>query len=116
MDPVALDLDMLAERLIVAAAASPEKRATERVDLGHSTLRHMAMGFDTGGELPEHGNPGEAILRVLRGRVRVSWEGQELEAGPGILVRIPDAKHRVEALEPSVMLLTAVSLPGGHAH
>ncbi len=33
-----------------------------------------------------------------------------------MLVRIPDATHRVEALEPSVMLLTAVSLPGGHAH
>jgi quercetin dioxygenase-like cupin family protein len=76
----------------------------------------MAMGFDAGGELPAHGNPGEAILRVVRGRVRLSWSDQQLEAGPGMLVRIPDATHRVEALEPSAILLTAVSLPGGHAH
>lgn len=120
MDPVAHDLDRLADHLLEQAQAAPEKRATLKLDLGQSTLRHLAMAFDTGGGLPAHGNPGEATLRVLRGRMRLSWSSEtgdhEIEAQPGMLVRIPDATHRVEALEPSVMLLTAVSLPGGHAH
>jgi quercetin dioxygenase-like cupin family protein len=116
MDTVALDLTRLADHLLAAAANSPDLRAREHVDLGHGTLRHMAIGFATGGELPAHGNPGEAALQVVRGRVRVSWEEQHLEATPGMLVRIPDATHRVEALEPSVILLTAVSLPGGRGH
>ena len=120
MDSLAHDLDRLADHLLEQALASPEKRATLKLDLGQSTLRHLAMAFDTGGGLPAHGNPGEATLRVLRGRMRLSWSSEtgdhEIEARPGMLVRIPDATHRVEALEPSVMLLTAVSLPGGHAH
>lgn len=120
MDSVAHDLDRLADHLLEQALASPEKRATLKLDLGQSTLRHIAMAFDTGGGLPEHGNPGEATLRVLRGRVRLSWSSetgdQAIEALPGMLVRIPDATHRVEALEPSVMLLTAVSLPGAQGH
>lgn len=120
MDSLAHDLDRLADHLLEQALASPEKRGTLKLDLGQSTLRHMAMAFDTGGGLPEHSNPGEATLRVLRGAVRLSWASEtgehEIEARPGMLVRIPDAKHRVEALEPSVMLLTAVSLPGGAAH
>lgn len=120
MDSLAQDLDRLADHLLEQALAAPEKRATLALDLGQSTLRHLAMAFDTGGGLPEHANPGEATLRVLRGAVRLSWASEtgqhEIEARPGMLVRIPDAKHRVEALEPSVLLLTAVSLPGGHAH
>lgn len=121
MDTVAVDLDRLADRLLEQALASPERRATLKLDLGQSTLRHLAMAFDAGGGLPSHGNPGEATLRVLRGAVRLSWTGDDgderrVDARPGMLVRIPDATHRVEALEPSVMLLTAVSLPGGHGH
>ncbi len=120
MDAVAVDLDRLADRLLEQALASPERRATLKLDLGQSTLRHLAMAFDAGGGLPSHGNPGEATLRVLRGAVRLSWAGdggeRSIEALPGMLVRIPDATHRVEALEPSVMLLTAVSLPGGQGH
>lgn len=120
MDTVLVDLDILADRLIEQALASPERRATLPVDLGQSTLRHLALAFDTGGGLPEHGNPGEATLRVLRGSVRLSWTVddnlREIEARPGMLVRIPDGRHAVEALEPSVMLLTAVSTPGGHGH
>ncbi|GAA1699186.1 hypothetical protein GCM10009792_19000 [Microcella alkalica] len=87
MDPLAHDLDRLADHLLEQALAAPDKRATLKLELG---------------------------------RVRLSWASDkgdhEIEALPGMLVRIPDAKHRVEALEPSVMLLTAVSLPGSHAH
>lgn len=111
-----IDLAALADQLIAIAGSAAEGRATERVDLGHGTLGLMAMGFAAGGELPAHDNPGEAALQVLRGRVRLSWQGSAVEVEPGRLVRIPDARHRVEALEPSAILLTAVSLPGGPAH
>lgn len=120
MDSIALDLETLADRLLEQALGSPDRRATLKLDLAQSTLRHIAMAFDTGEGLPEHSNPGEATLRVLRGHVRLSWSNatgdHDIEVRPGMLVRIPDATHRVEALEPSVMLLTAVSLPGGSAH
>lgn len=128
MDPVAHDLTLLADYLLEEAQSSADGRAMHPVDLGFGTLRLMAIGFAAGAELPEHDNPGEAVLQVLRGAVRVVTiaphvvdgrevgPGRVVEAQPGLLVRIPDARHRVEALEPSVILLTAVSLPGGSGH
>jgi quercetin dioxygenase-like cupin family protein len=56
--------------------------------------------------LDEHENPGEATLHVLRGRVRlasgdVAWEGT-----PGDLLIVPDARHSLNAIEDSAVLLT----------
>ena len=128
MDPVAHDLALLADHLIDQAQTAADGRAMHPVDLGFGTLRLMAIGFAAGAELPEHDNPGEAVLQVLRGAVRVVriaphvvdghevGAGRTVEARPGLLVRIPDARHRVEALEPSAILLTAVSLPDGSSH
>jgi quercetin dioxygenase-like cupin family protein len=56
--------------------------------------------------LEEHGSPGEATVHVLHGRVRLragdlSWEGS-----PGDLLVVPDARHALDALEDSAVLLT----------
>lgn len=128
MDTVEYDFAQLSAGLLEQAERSPDGRAIQRLDFRHSTLRLMAIGFTKGAVLPEHENPGEAVLQVLHGAIVLTSDapmtangrelqgGQTIEAQPGLLVRIPDARHRVEALEPSVILLTAVSLPSGHAH
>jgi quercetin dioxygenase-like cupin family protein len=63
-----------------------------------------------GSSLHEHESPGEATVQVLRGRVRltageVNWEGSS-----GDLLVVPDARHALEAIEDSAILLT-VSKP-----
>ncbi len=116
MDPIALDLDVMADFLLAQAAENPQHRAPQRIDFSHEQLRMTAFGFDTGGELPEHRNPGEAVLQVVRGRIRLSDASRAIEVAAGTVARIPDGVHRVEALEPSVILLTAIALPGRHEH
>lgn len=111
MDPIVLNLVVLADHLLAQAAESPQHRASQRIDFGHQQLRMTAIGLAAGGELPEHRNPGEAVLQVVRGRVRLSDVSRTIEVEAGTIARIPDGLHRVEALEPSVMLLTALPLP-----
>ncbi len=117
MDPVALDLSRFADFLLAQAAEGPQGRHVQPVELDHEKLRMTGIGLAAGSELPAHDNPGEAALQVLRGRVRLvslDAEGSEtrsLELAAGLLGRIPDGRHRVEALEPSALLLTALPLP-----
>lgn len=116
MDPVAVHLTMLADHLLPLAAENPQGRASQRIDLDHEHLRMTAIGFTAGAVLPEHRNPGEAVLQVLRGRVSLSDVHRTLEVSQGMIARVPDGVHRVEALEPSVILLTALPMPGRHEH
>ncbi len=110
MDPFALHLDVMTAHLMGLADESPQGRAVQQITLDHTTLRMTAIGFTAGSELPDHENPGEATLQVLVGRVTLSWGARSLEVERGMIARIPDARHRVVALEPSVILLTAVSV------
>ena len=123
MDSIGVNLEQLTAYLLEQAEASPDGRAIHRVDLGHTTLRLIAIGFAAGAELPEHDNPGEAVLQVLHGTVVLTSDepvtvggrplqgGRTIEATPGLLVRIPDTRHKLNALEPSVILLTQIQLP-----
>lgn len=113
MDPIAVHLPTLAEYLLAQATESPQLRASQRINLDHETLRMTAIGFAAGGELPDHRNPGEAVLQVVRGRIRLTDETRSVEVDEGTLARVPNGVHRVEALEPSVIVLTAISLPEG---
>ena len=111
MDPIALNLSVMADYLLAQAAENPQRRASQRIDLDHEHLRMTAIGFDTGGELPEHKNPGEAVVQVVRGRIRLTDALRSLEIEAGVLARVPTGRHHVEALEPSVIVLTAISVP-----
>lgn len=117
MDTVALDLSRFADYLMAQAAESSQGRHLQAIELDHAHLRITGVGLTAGSELPPHDNPGEAVLQVLRGRVRVESlnvdgsVGRELELAARLLGRIPDGRHRVEALEPSALLLTALPLP-----
>jgi quercetin dioxygenase-like cupin family protein len=72
---------------------------------GHVLGQTMVV-LNAGAGLAEHGNPGDATVLVLRGRVRLAsgedfWDGGALD-----LLRVPDAPHTLDALEDSVVLLS----------
>ena len=53
------------------------------------------------------------MLQVVRGRVRLSDATRTIDMDAGMIARIPDGVHRLDALEPSVVVLTAISMPVG---
>jgi quercetin dioxygenase-like cupin family protein len=74
-------------------------------------LRQTVIPMIKGTELHEHNNPGEAMVHVLRGRVRSTSKGQSWEGRSGDLLKVPDARHGLQALEDSAILLTVAKLP-----
>ena len=73
-------------------------------------LRQTVIGLIKGACLAEHENPGEATVQVLRGRVRLSSGDLSWEARVGDMIFVPDARHSLEALEDSAILLTVAKL------
>ena len=100
-------LDAIAREQTRRASAASSGRSAETVFGGHEhALRQTVLALIAGAALSEHENPGEATIQVLRGRVRliagqVAWEGRT-----GDLLIVPDARHAVEAIEDSAILLT----------
>jgi quercetin dioxygenase-like cupin family protein len=69
-------------------------------------LRQTLMALAAGRVMGEHKSPGDASLLCLQGRIVVHAGEVAAELGPGDLVAVPPQRHDVEALEPSVVLLT----------
>ncbi|TDC57690.1 LuxR family transcriptional regulator [Actinomadura sp. KC345] len=102
-----LSLDALVRDHLKRAAATSTGRSAGTVYGGHEhVLRQTLIALTSGTTLSEHENPGEATISVLRGRVRLlsgedSWDGIA-----GDLLIVPEARHALEALEDSAILLT----------
>ena len=102
-----LSLDATAREQLKVARDAPNGRSAETVYGGHErVLRQTLMALVAGTTIAEHESPGEATLLVVLGRVRLSsgvdsWEGRQ-----GDLLAIPAARHALEALEDSAVLLT----------
>jgi hypothetical protein len=79
--------------------------------------RRNAGGTDRGrpaahGAAPaSHDNPSEATVQVLHGRVRMISGTPSCEARTRDLLIVPDARHSLEALEDSAVLLSVAKLP-----
>jgi quercetin dioxygenase-like cupin family protein len=107
-----ISLDALATQQLELAAAHGGRPAADTVVGGHErVLRQTVVGMIKGSELGEHSNPGEATVHVLRGRVRLTSEGQSWEGRSGDLLKVPNARHGLLALEDSAILLTVAKLP-----
>ena len=65
------------------------------------------FGFDVGEGLTEHTAARPAIVQVLSGRMRFTVDGDEIVVVPGTWIRMDaGAPHSLEAVTPTVMLLT----------
>ncbi len=107
-----ISLEALATQQLQLAAAHGGRPAADTVVGGHErVLRQTVVGLVEGSELGEHNNPGEATVYVLRGRVRLSSDGQSWEGRAGDLLKVPAARHSLHAVEDSAILLTVAKLP-----
>ena len=69
------------------------------------------FGFDGGEGLTEHKSARPAIVQVVSGRLRFTADADEMDAGPGFwLYMTPNTPHALVAVEPTVMLLTLLSV------
>ena len=111
IDVQKLSLEALARQQLEVANAGSSGRAAHTVFGGHEhVLRQTVIALCAGRALAEHRNPGEATVHVLHGRVRLvagpdAWEGRR-----GDLIIVPAARHHLEALEDSAVLLTVTKL------
>ncbi len=105
--------DESADRLLsdaVVCEQFPDALGIRRSDPLVDRLRQTVIAMVHGSELSEHENPGEATVLVLRGRVRLSAGELAWEGSRGDLIIVPDARHRLTALEDSAVLLTVAKL------
>lgn len=109
MDKTALT-ELAAQELAAARDATRGRSARTLFGGRDRTLRQTMIALAAGYRLDEHENPGEATLQVLHGRVRLNTAEQSAEAVAGELLVIPEARHDLEALDDSVVLLTVAKL------
>jgi quercetin dioxygenase-like cupin family protein len=97
----------LAEAQLVAATTAESGRSSVTV-YGRSgaRLRQTIVALAVGRVMGEHKSPADASVFCLRGRVLLRAGQSHAELGPGDLVAVPPQRHDLEALEPSVLLLT----------
>jgi quercetin dioxygenase-like cupin family protein len=107
-----MSLEALGRELLERAGAAGGGHTADTVVGGHErVLRQTVIAMAEGAVLAEHENPGEATVQVLSGRVRLSADGESWDGRAGDLLIVPDARHSLQALERSAVLLTVVKLP-----
>lgn len=102
--------ELAAQHLATATSASSGRSAQTLYGGAAHTLRQTLIALASGQQLHEHENPGEATLQVLQGTVRLVAGDSEWHGSTGDLMVIPDASHRLEATESSVVLLTVAKI------
>lgn len=100
-------LPALVRHHLEIAATSPSGRSAHTIWGGHErVLSQTLIALRAGSSLAEHENPGEATVQVLHGRVTLIAGDNRWNGSPGDLMFVPDARHALDAVEDSVVLLT----------
>jgi quercetin dioxygenase-like cupin family protein len=101
------NIDSRIDELMNTAGAAHSGRATHAFRAAPGgVVTQVLLVLKDGRELSEHENPGEALLHVLRGRVRLTAGDNAWELGPQDHLVIPQSRHGLLALEDSAVLLT----------
>lgn len=101
--------DLVEQHLKAARGASSGRSAATVYGGQQHDLRQTLIALSAGRTLGEHESPGEATLQVLQGRVKLHAGEETWEGGTGELLVIPPARHDLEAVEDSVVLLTVAT-------
>jgi quercetin dioxygenase-like cupin family protein len=94
----------------VAAAIDIQTGAVvSRVIFRDDRTEVTVFGFDAGEGLSEHQASRSAIVQIVKGRLELFADGEQLDAGPGFWLHMePGTPHSLTAREPTVMLLTLI--------
>lgn len=106
------DLTALARQQLDDAKASPHGRSAH-LFLHDGPLRQTVIALTAGSELDEHKAPPAGSLQVLHGHVQLTTEQGRLDLIAGQVVKIPDVRHGLKAVENSAVLMTAVTRVAG---
>ncbi len=97
----------LAEDQLAIASEAPSGRSSARVyGRPSARLRQTIVALAAGRKMGEHKSPGDASLLCLQGSVILRAGDVSVELGPGDLLALPPQRHDIEAVRPSVLLLT----------
>ncbi|MEV0321422.1 cupin [Streptomyces sp. NPDC050658] len=103
-----MDLTAVVDDHLAKARVAPHGRSAELL-VRDGPLRQSVIALTAGTELGEHEAPVAATLFVLRGRVRVTASGGDLELAGGEFACVPHERHGLTALEDSAVVLTSVT-------
>lgn len=100
-------LTALAREQLELARAASSGRSAQTVFGGHEHVLHQTLiALAAGRGLDEHDSPGDATVHVLHGRVRLRAGEDAWEGSAGDLLTVPAARHTLDALEDSAVVLT----------
>jgi quercetin dioxygenase-like cupin family protein len=87
-----------------------------RVLFSQPEFRGFVVDLDRSDQLGDHRLYEHAVVQIVSGRVRIAMEARSVECEAGTLVTFaPGETRRVQALEPSRILLLLAPWPGdGH--
>jgi quercetin dioxygenase-like cupin family protein len=103
-----ISLGALGENLLAEARSASSGRYSVTIHGGLvNSLRQTLIGVAAGHRLDEHENTGEITLHVLSGRARVVAGADDVTLGVGEYAVIPRQWDSFEALDDTVVLLTA---------
>jgi quercetin dioxygenase-like cupin family protein len=97
---------LAAEQLARATTVGSGRSSVTVYGRSGARLRQTLVALGAGQVMGEHKSPGDASVLCLQGRVLLRAGDSQAELGPGGLVALPPQRHDLEALEPSVLLLT----------